>query len=167
MSYKRTCWNQFNLETRPCYIPNFILTTFEDNSWGNETCPHFDNEELLLTIWVDFDSPTDREWEDGKKYTVVEILNWEERENATSSVFETDNEEELKTFCREWQLHKIMKRAQFELAAVLEGLYQLPESDFRNYRISLVENCIDDFTEACEMTDTADKPSCSPAGEPC
>lgn len=148
----RTYTNQFDLDLYPCYIPHFILSNCVDRSWGNETCPHFENEELMLCFWIDFDNPTHRELE-SPKYTVVEVLNFEADTLAEKILLETDNEEELITFCREYQLHKAMDRAAFELAAVLEGLYKLPADDFRNYRISLVENCIDDFNEACSITE--------------
>jgi len=163
--YQRTYLNQFHIENRPCHIPAFILSECEDRSWGNETCPHFESEALMLCFWIDFDNPEDREWDDGKKYNVVEVIDFEEGEIGDETIFATDSEEELIAFCREHQLHKAMRRATDELAAVLEGLYQLPESPFNQHRIALMESVIDDFNEACTITDEAETPDCSPAGE--
>lgn len=56
-------------------IPEFLLNNnWVDVSWGNDVCPRFENEELRLAVWVDADDQANREYDDWKKFNVVELI---------------------------------------------------------------------------------------------
>lgn len=47
---------------------------WEDESWHNDAMPRSCRvlgNARVLSVWVDFDAPEMREWEDGGKYTVT------------------------------------------------------------------------------------------------
>ena len=44
---------------------------FEDVSWHNETCPHFHNKALRLSIFVDFAAPEAREFPESPRFSVA------------------------------------------------------------------------------------------------
>ncbi len=145
----RTYFNQFDLEKCPCSIPTFILENWADMSWGNEVCPHFDNSDLQLTLWVDFDNPEDREWDTGYKYTVTDYLDGDRyATEVTKTIFETNSEDELKQFLTTWPIKLAYTDALNKLNELLSLLRDLPESEERNHQISLIEGSIDDTTEA-------------------
>lgn len=152
----RTYRNQFTIdENRPLTVPAWLHDSveWEDVSWGNDVSPRFENTSLLVAVWVDYDNPNDREYEDYSKYTVQRLTIDErgERHLGNGQLLETDDEAELLDFVRYLPVQQAMDRAQFELSAVLEGLYQLPESELNSRRISFVEAAIDELVTAVNL----------------
>lgn len=45
---------------KPADMPA-IPAGFADSSWHNDACPRFENEQLGLTLWVDYLDPAERE----------------------------------------------------------------------------------------------------------
>ena len=58
----------FDLSTLPAIPRGFI-----DQSWHNDTCPSFRNEELKLTLHVDYAKPEDREHAETARFSLVRV----------------------------------------------------------------------------------------------
>ncbi len=65
---KKACRTQFSPATYPipADLHNALLGMgWEDASYGNDVCPHFDSADGRWTLWVDALRPEDREmWRD-------------------------------------------------------------------------------------------------------
>jgi hypothetical protein len=49
-----------------------IPAAFEDVSWHNDACPSFHCEAMALTIWIDYASPSNREFPDSPRFALVD-----------------------------------------------------------------------------------------------
>lgn len=99
-------------------VPDYLLTPpWQDVSWHNDVCPRFENEEIRLAIWVDYDDPADREFDDWRKFTVNELVL---RSNdlpvlEEETLFETDDSKKL----LEWlELYSVKYFLERTIAAV-------------------------------------------------
>lgn len=46
---------------------------FEDHSWHNDVCPHFENAKGRISVWIDYADPAQREFSDAMRFTVSGI----------------------------------------------------------------------------------------------
>jgi hypothetical protein len=74
-----------------------IPETWADTSWRNDACPSFTSTRFGKTavVYIDFADPALREFEEGKRFTVVE----DAEDGATVSVLETDDFHEVRDYC--------------------------------------------------------------------
>lgn len=95
-------------------VPDFLqCPPWEDVSWHNDVCPRFENYDLMLAVWVDYDTVEEREYEEWKKYTVVELV---ERLNdpphvADEPLFATEDVETLELWLVLYETHKHLEGA--------------------------------------------------------
>ena len=87
-------------EERPLTVPEFLLKApWEDVSWGNDAMPRFESEAHMLAVWVDYDNPEDREYEEGSKFTVIQLFgNPGELQLGEDVALSTDDQTELECF---------------------------------------------------------------------
>jgi hypothetical protein len=98
----RNFTNQFNAAefTVPaCITKN---SDWQDVSWGNDVAPRWENREIGIAIWVFQNDVEQREYPEGKRYSVVELIHIG-RDNAEvglkdDDIFTTDDEEKLSKF---------------------------------------------------------------------
>ena len=75
-------------------VPEFLFSNnWVDVSWGNDACPRFENEELRLAVWVDADIQDNREFDDWKKFTVIELIvnKQDGNELGETTLFDTED----------------------------------------------------------------------------
>jgi hypothetical protein len=131
----RTWDNQFTInEEMPLTVPERFLDTdnWKDESWGNETSPRFTNQEFSICIWVDYDNPADREIDDSKKFTVVELLD-DEGHSGDNSLLETDDENEVFDFITKRDVEQQLVIAIDALTCLADKLHRLPNTDYLRY----------------------------------
>lgn len=99
-------------------VPSFLLGPgWEDVSWHNDVCPRFENEELLLAVWVDYDDPDERKQDDWKKYTVCGfILHANDAPTLSEEdLFATEDADALETWLSLYAVNQHLDRAHDEL----------------------------------------------------
>ena len=94
--------NQFNQEEFT--VPAFILhdTDWQDVSWGNDVAPRWENREIGVAVWVFQDDIDNREYPEGCRYSVVELIHIGRDDDEVGlqdeDIFTTDDEVKLHTF---------------------------------------------------------------------
>lgn len=125
---------EFNHEK---YVVPAVLVSagWEDVSWGNDTCPRWENKELRIAVWVDCINPEDREFDDWKQYTVVGL---KLRSDGTTeldddSLFETEDSTKLDLWIH---LHAAKLLVEDTFAILNEA--ELPIPDVQDTTVSLL-----------------------------
>ena len=67
MTY-RTEFRDYPIHDMPA-LPN----GFVDASYCNDVCPHFDNEAMRISVWIDYPDKAQREYPEVKRFTVHSI----------------------------------------------------------------------------------------------
>ena len=91
-------------------VPSFLqINGWQDVSWHNDVCPRFENEKLMLAVWVETTDPCGREYEDWKQYTVVKIIDTSDGTVLEDeSCFETDSVEGLQEWIHKYSLKELL-----------------------------------------------------------
>ena len=94
-------------------VPSFLQTAYWlDVSWHNDVCPRFENDELMLAVWVETTDPCGREYDDWKQYTVVKVIDTADGTILEDdSCFETDNVAELQEWLHKYAVKEVILKA--------------------------------------------------------
>lgn len=94
-------------------VPSFLqINGWQDVSWHNDISPRFENEKLMLAVWVETSDPAGREYDDWKQYTVVQIIDTSDGTVLEDeSCFETDSIAELQEWIHKYVLKEILLNA--------------------------------------------------------
>lgn len=76
---------------------------FEDTSWANNSAPSFQNDEMRISVWIDFANPEQSEWSEdrasgGMKRFAVNLLDAELAPTNDMADLETDDWNEVLAF---------------------------------------------------------------------
>lgn len=128
---KRTYLNQFTINaTRPLHVPDFLLKEayWDDLSWGNDAMPHFTSPHFGIAVYVDYDNPEDREFDDMSrcKYYVYKVDAEDRAEDE--SLFEGNDEAELLTFITDYAVGLRLKELNDDIAELLNLVRMMPEN---------------------------------------
>lgn len=89
MSNFRTEFPDFNAADMPAIPAGFV-----DQSWHNDACPSFRNEERHLTLYIDYANPDQREFPDCVRFSVVRE-DYDGTDADRAHLAETDDWEEV------------------------------------------------------------------------
>jgi hypothetical protein len=102
MSYREE-FPKFDPATMPALPAEWL-----DNSWHNDTMPHFDHAECPLSIWIDYLDPADREHQEGCRFSVYRLDGDGQFADDGLPVLQTDDWSAVLTLVNE-QIEEIQK----------------------------------------------------------
>jgi hypothetical protein len=82
---------------------------FEDQSWHNDVCPHWENKEYKLAIWVDAVDAQKREWPmEAYRFAVIKVDDPEMSSDKDELLLQSNDWEEVKNFVEAQMRSRIM-----------------------------------------------------------